>query len=114
MDWITDRLPTAADGDEDGDVIGLLPGGLTWYVIHWGEIEPGQPWIAFEPVDAADAVTAPTSQPRPIVSITLDADSVAAVADDGTAWWLSADGTKWTQLPALPDREVDRAAGVVS
>jgi len=47
---------------------------------------------------------APTPQPRRIVSIALDADSVAAVADDGTAWWLSGNGTKWTQLPALPDR----------
>jgi hypothetical protein len=48
-DWITDRLPTAADADGDGDV--RVPrrnaqhpeGERTWYQ-HYTLIVPGQPW----------------------------------------------------------------------
>ena len=111
MDWITDRPPTEADGDEDGYVIVSTATQSLWYRKYFKLVSCGQPWLPFTPPGAtpepaAAAVTTPTSQPRRIVSIALDADSVAAVADDGTAWWLSGDGTKWTQLPALPDREV--------
>ena len=51
--------------------------------------------------------------PRRIVRITESEGTAIAVADDGSAWWLSADWSRWTQLPALPQREADRAAGVV-
>ena len=100
MDWITDRLPTEADADSAGDVVIQLDHDQ-WDMTEWYNVPESTPWLAFKPADAVEA-----GQPRRIVSIALDADSVAAVADDGTAWWLSGDGTKWTQLPALPDREV--------
>ena len=111
LPWITDRLPTEADGDHDGDVIGLLPGGLTWYVIHWSEIGPYQPWLPFTPPGATPEPAVPTSQRR-IVSITRTVQetghhTIDAVADDGTAWWKVPGDVEWTQLPALPKREVE-------
>jgi hypothetical protein len=116
LPWITDRLPTEADGDNDGDVIGLLPCGLTWYVIHWGEIVPDQPWLPFTPPGATPEPTAPTSQRR-IVSLTRTVygavHTIDAVADDGTAWWMVPGEVEWTQLPALPKREDDPTAGKV-
>ena len=78
----------------------------------WYNVPQSAAWLAFKPADAANflnsiAAAVEAGQPRRFVSIALDADySVAAVADDGTSWWLSGDGTKWTQMPALPDREV--------
>lgn len=110
LPWITDRLPTEADGDDDGYVIVSTPTQRKWYRQYFRLVSCGQSWLPFPtpaamPEPAAAAVTTPTSQPRRIVSIALDADSVAAVADDGTSWWLGGDGTKWTQMPALPDRE---------
>lgn len=38
---------------------------------------------------------------------------IDAVADDGTAWWKVPGEVEWTQLPALPQREDDPAAGKV-
>ena len=104
-DWIIDRPPTEADADRDGDVaVKQRPGSDGYAYLHWSFVKPGMVWRRTSHWYAA--VTTPTSQPRRIVSIALDADySVAAVADDGTAWWLSGDGTKWAQMPALPDRE---------
>ena len=77
----------------------------------WYNVPQSTAWLAFKPADAANflnsiAAAVEAGQRRRIVSIALDADSVAAVADDGTSWWLSGNGAKWTQLPALPDREV--------
>ena len=49
-EWITDRLPTEADGDEDGDVrVPRVPGGSSqkgdgWWFQHYTLIVPGQPW----------------------------------------------------------------------
>jgi hypothetical protein len=47
-DWITDRLPTEADADSDGDVRvprrhAQDPAGGWWYQ-HYTLIAPGQPW----------------------------------------------------------------------
>jgi hypothetical protein len=49
-DWITDRLPTEADADDDGDVrVPRAPGGSSqkgdaWWFQHYTLIVPGQPW----------------------------------------------------------------------
>ena len=69
------------------------------------------------PEPAAAAVATPTSQRRRIVSLSRTVygavHTIDAVADDGTAWWKVPGEADWTQLPALPKREADRAAGVV-
>ena len=109
MDWITDRLPTETDGDAKGEVIALTIGGKRWYKNPWDRIEPGQPWLPFIPPYA------PTNQRRRIISIIRtvwmdqggsQSHTIDAVADDGTAWWMVPGEVEWSQLPALPDREV--------
>jgi hypothetical protein len=46
-EWITDRPPTEADGDMDGDVrMKLAPNaGLEdWACVHWGYVGDAAPW----------------------------------------------------------------------
>jgi len=49
-DWITDRLPTEADADGEGDVqVPRVPGGSIqkgddWCYQHYAVVVPGQPW----------------------------------------------------------------------
>lgn len=111
--WITDRPPTKADGDIDGDVlVRMRPTTQVCMAIHWAYVSSGTPWrhttFWVEPV-AAPEPTAPTTQPRRFASLTPlnegEGGGLVAVADDGTAWCLNASWDKWTQLPALPERE---------
>ena len=111
MDWITDRLPTEADGDEDGYVIVSTPTQRKWYRAYFRLVSCGQSWLPFTPPAAKPAPESvapatPAPQPRRIISIAEADAAVFAIADDGTAWSLSANWSNWTQLPALPDREV--------
>jgi hypothetical protein len=41
-EWITDRLPTEADGDQDGDVRMVRCG--VYYLAHWSYVGSGAPW----------------------------------------------------------------------
>jgi hypothetical protein len=43
--WITDRLPTAADGDIDGDVRMRPPGGDRSWIVHWSFVCRGMDWL---------------------------------------------------------------------
>jgi hypothetical protein len=44
-DWITDRPPTGADGDMDGDVrMRRAPGSDRTRLIHWSFVPPGVDW----------------------------------------------------------------------
>ena len=116
MDWITDRLPTEADADSAGDVVIRLDHDQ-WDMTEWYNVPESTPWIAFEPADAANflndiAAAVEAGKRRRIISVTRtvlerDIHTIDAIADDGTAWWMIAGVTDgWTQLPALPDREV--------
>lgn len=45
-DWITDRLPTEADADADGDVKARYkPSSDAWSYQHWSWVSQGQPWM---------------------------------------------------------------------
>ena len=45
MEWITDRRPTAADGDANGDVRMMRSPGLpSMAFIHWSYVGAGVPW----------------------------------------------------------------------
>lgn len=45
QEWITDRLPTEADGDMDGDVrLRDRPGSSGWSFVRWSYVGPGAPW----------------------------------------------------------------------
>ena len=101
MDWITDRLPTVADGDSAGDVVIRLDHDQ-WDMTEWYNVPESTPWLAFKPA-------VEDGQRRRIISITRTVygaiHTIDAVADDGTAWWMIAGVTDgWTQLPTLPDR----------
>ena len=44
-DWITDRRPTEADGDEDGDVRARYhPDGDGYSFLHWSHVGEATPW----------------------------------------------------------------------
>jgi len=127
LTWINDRLPTEEDGDCDGDVVVLGPCGSGWFALSWDLVGSDQFWLPFTPPIAAPTPepaafepappAAPVSQPRRIVSLTRTVYGavhiIDAVADDGTAWWKVPGEVEWTQLPALPQREDDPAAGKV-
>lgn len=81
----------------------------------WYNVPQSTAWLAFKPADAANflnsiAAAVRAGQRRRIISITRTVHGAVhtldAVADDGTAWWKVPGETDWTQLPALPDREV--------
>ena len=43
--WITDRLPTEADGDGNGVVrLRSRPGSSEYNFAHWSYVGPGAPW----------------------------------------------------------------------
>jgi uncharacterized coiled-coil protein SlyX len=45
QEWITDRPPTAADGDGDGDVRRRYgPGSDDYNFAHWSHVGTGAPW----------------------------------------------------------------------
>lgn len=58
LPWITHRLPTRADADENGRVVVLWVGVKIfeatrfegWSTILWSNVEKFQPWLKFEPL----------------------------------------------------------------
>lgn len=77
--WITDRLPTEADGDMDGGVLMALAPGPTpdeYWVIHWSCVGPGAAWqhtAYWEPPAERQPGHAPESareEHAPAVSVT--------------------------------------------
>lgn len=112
LPWITDRLPTKADGDKYGDVVILFADDTAWCWAYWRDVELGQAWLAFAPPASAStseptpSTPTPLTRPRRIISLTRTvhgaAHTIDAVADDGTAWWMVPGEVNWTQLPALP------------
>jgi hypothetical protein len=108
-EWITDRLPTEADADGDGDVRvprrhAGAPGERWWYQ-HYSLIVPGQPWwsprvperVEVEPV-AAPALSFAVGQlwrrrNGEVVRVTQvdPGDDLPVCVDNG--YWHRADGT---------------------
>jgi hypothetical protein len=44
LEWITDHLPTAADGDIDGEVQIATRDRSDYWMVNWDCIHPGTPW----------------------------------------------------------------------
>ena len=114
-DWITDRPPTAADVDSDGDVVARYhPDDDDYCYMHWSYVGAGVPWrhCVGAGVPPTDLEPAPT--PRKFASLTRTVTDhghiIDAIDDDGVAWWmmLSTDDpeSEWQQLTPLPGREV--------
>ena len=114
-EWITDRPPTEADGDSDGDVVvRMRPNIEIPQLLHWSYVGTGAPWKHCDqwqsPAPAAEPT--PTTEPRRFVSIsrTIVAGEdhiLDAIADDGTAWFLRTNVcSRWRPMAPLPDYEV--------
>jgi hypothetical protein len=104
--WITDRLPTEADADKDGDVtlpwrVGQRPPSTNWQ--HHTLVVPGQPWWS-EKAAAQVEVAAPAPAPtRKVVQIAASTGlDLFALCDDGTVWVGHASRSTWDRLPAIP------------
>jgi len=120
-DWITDRLPTKADADRDGDVqIPLGIGGTVkgpdsglFHYYHYSLVVPGQPWwsekAAANPTPAsAPSAPAPT---RKVVQIEAAQETkncysgLYALHDDNSIYQIVFSPgmpDQWRQLPPIP------------
>jgi len=104
--WITDRLPTAHDADEDGDVRVIsrpncLPSDGDF--VHYSVVVPGQPWWS-RYAEAQPAQPSSSLMPAPtrvVTAMVVAYDSLYAACNDGTVWvrGLMYD---WEQLPSIP------------
>jgi hypothetical protein len=101
QEWITDRLPTEADGDENGDVrLRRWPGSSEYNYAHWSHIGPGAPWLH-------TSYWRPTAEPTPTASrrvVQIAASTsldLFALCDDGTIW-INVSRSDWAELPAIP------------
>ena len=102
VSWITDRPPTEADADANGEV---LAQGEGW--IEWKHVTTGTHWRHTILWRSPDGAAPATTIPRKFTSITYADDRLVALADDGTAWFNFSFGSGWVQLPPLPAREVE-------
>jgi hypothetical protein len=124
-DWITDRLPTEADADSDGDV--LIPQGIEgaeegpdsgcFHYYHYSLIVPGQPWWSKKA--AAANPTPPATSPAPaptrkVVQIVATAESkncyscLYALCNDDSIFEIAfrpGIPDVWRQLPPIPQPE---------
>ena len=125
-EWITDRPPTEADGDINGDVrIRRAPGSDTTRHLHWS-YAGGAPWQhtsywkpateptptepdreLFIPAAQVEELRIPFSSARRVAQIafnTVDAETACLIAlcNDGTLWRLNSHDVCWTELPAIP------------
>ena len=96
-EWITDRQPTEADSDNDGDVMAKIrPDSESfWTYQHWSWVAEGQPWkpvnssfIPVTPPEADASAPEPTAPaPRKVVQIISCVDNPSVVGAQG---WLHA------------------------
>lgn len=126
-DWITDRPPTEADGDKDGDVwVRIRPDRELGLHMHWSHVGIGKPWQRSQfwmppapqpkPEPEPEEVVAELSPRRFVfISRTVQANgfhTLDAIDDDGVAWWMvlgdTPGGDVWTRLAPLPAHELPR------
>jgi hypothetical protein len=126
-EWITDRLPTEADGDMDGDVLmRRRPAFSEYNYAHWSHIGLGAPWqrtdywepptepTPTEPTPAEPELFIPSARieelripfggARRVVQMVLAPSAsnafFVALCNDGSLWQL--DEGNWKELPAIP------------
>ena len=113
QEWITDRPPTEADGDMDGDVRMVPAPGADfddYVLVHWSYVGDAVPW-QHTPSWRPPAEPAPTEPDRiasrRVVQIAFDAvdaetSALIALCDDGSMWCSATGSPEWTELPAIP------------
>jgi hypothetical protein len=73
LGWITDRLPTEADADSDGDVkVPLAKSHVTvanWLYQRWDVIVPGQPWWSQKAAAGVASETGPATESDRIAAL---------------------------------------------
>ena len=114
-EWITDRLPTRADADNDEDVvIKRAPDrapevSLGW--AHYSVITPGQPWWSSKAEDAARPTPPPAPAPtRVVTALTVNGQCLYAACNDCTIWVMDRrESAFWQQLPSIPQPEASNA-----
>jgi hypothetical protein len=73
LGWITDRLPTEADADSDGDV--RIPQSnsqgpeIDWRFQQWDLIVPGQPWWSHKAAAGVASETGPATESDRIAAL---------------------------------------------
>jgi hypothetical protein len=121
MDWITDRLPTEADADGEGEVrIPAIPGSRPnkrYELQHYSLVVANQPWWSHwaDKRVAAAAAQAPSEPPAPAppaerkikqfvyVPKTEDmGEKVIALCNDGTLWYASPGWLNWHSFAPIP------------
>ena len=81
--WITDRLPTIDDGDDDGDVIvASMSVRGTWQQVDYEEVLPGQPWIAYTPPPSKQPLSESAEEPAPIQINSALANEIRSIICD--------------------------------
>jgi len=108
--WITNRLPTMEDADEDGEVMvktARVQSPADGDFAHYSVVVPGQPWWSRKArfrqmIHAAPPAPAPT---RVVTALASDAEfGTIAACNDGTIWNIGS-GPEWTRLPSIPQSE---------
>jgi hypothetical protein len=73
-EWITDRLPTEADGDRDGDVwMRHVSSSEHNFFAHWSHVGPGAPW------QRTTHWKKPPTEPTPTEPTPTEPDRIAAL-----------------------------------
>ena len=103
MNWITDRVPTREEADDEEQVI--LPCGARSVTFeHYETVTLGQPWCS--PYAKELPAASPEPGPRKIDQIAVsnrsDGDTLYAVCNDGTVLILDNKLLRWHQLPPIP------------
>ena len=118
QNWITDRRPTEADGDEDGDVrVRYSPDSQDYSYLHWSHVGADVPWKhrdSWYPRGPAAEPEPPSTTPRKFVALTRTVHefghTLDAIDEDGVAWCMVLPAlepldAEWTQLTPLPAKE---------
>lgn len=81
--WITDRLPTINDTDDDGDVIvASMSDRRTWYIVDYTDVLPNQPWIAYTPPPSKQPLSESAEESAPLQIDTPLADEIRTIICD--------------------------------